>query len=233
MVPRPNLGQQPAPAINPAPAAAPPTPAPTVLLVSTEAACLQELIGQLRALGCGVLGPATSGAQALDLARQGRPSLAMVDAALMHGDQPDGAEHWLGQIGAPAVLMAAGAGSDHARAAARPGVFGYLTLPSALEGLRAGLAIATARHLEAQGLRDEVQRLQQMLADRKIIEKAKGLVMKEFKLSEEDAMRRLQKQARDSRRKVVEVARSILDAQSTAAQRTNTSPSPTKVDAGT
>ena len=82
-----------------------------------------------------------------------------------------------------------------------------------MDNLRTMLPMVWKRYREQMRLRNEVHDLEVKLENRKIVEKAKGLLMKHLGLPEDEAMRRLQKQARDSRCPVVDLARTIVDTQ--------------------
>src|SRR5690606_32596052 len=109
------------------------------------------------------------------------------------------------------VILSAYSDSTYIDSAASMGVFGYLFEPVNLDDLRVTLPVAWSRYLEQIRLAGEVQDLESKLENRKLVERAKGLLMKHLNLSEEEAMRRLQKQARDSRRPMAELAKAILD----------------------
>jgi response regulator NasT len=94
------------------------------------------------------------------------------------------------------------------------GVSAYLTKPVDSRELEAALRRATARHAEFQALEAEVDRAQQALEDRKLVERAKGLLMSALNLSEQDAFRRLQQTARERNLRLAEVAARIVEQQS-------------------
>jgi two-component system, response regulator PdtaR len=94
------------------------------------------------------------------------------------------------------------------------GVSAYLTKPVDTRELQAALELAAARHAEFQALEAEVDRAQQALEDRKLVERAKGLLMSALKLSEQDAFRRLQTTARERNMRLVDVATRIVEQQS-------------------
>jgi response regulator NasT len=93
------------------------------------------------------------------------------------------------------------------------GVSAYLTKPIDSRELEAAIALAAARHAEFQALEAEVDRAQQALEDRKIVERAKGLLMSALDLSEQDAFRRLQVTARERNLRLADVAARIVEQQ--------------------
>jgi response regulator NasT len=100
-----------------------------------------------------------------------------------------------------------------ARALACQLVMGCLSRPVRDTALGAALAVAVSRFREQQALRAEVADLKQALEERKVIEQAKGSVMRRIGVSEEDAYRRLRKAASNTNRKVIDVAREVLAAE--------------------
>jgi response regulator NasT len=91
------------------------------------------------------------------------------------------------------------------------GVSAYLTKPVDTRELQAALGLSAARHAEFQELEAEVDRAQQALEDRKLVERAKGLLMSALNLSEQDAFRRLQLTARERNLRLAEVAARIVE----------------------
>ena len=94
------------------------------------------------------------------------------------------------------------------------GVSAYLTKPIDSLELQAAIELAGARHAEFEALEAEVDRAQQALEDRKLVERAKGLLMSALQLSEQDAFRRLQLTARERNLRLAEVASRIVEQQS-------------------
>ena len=94
------------------------------------------------------------------------------------------------------------------------GVSAYLTKPIDARELEAAIELAAARHAEFEALENEVTQAQQALEDRKLIERAKGLLMSALQLSEQDAFRRLQITARERNLRLAEVAHRIVEQQS-------------------
>jgi response regulator NasT len=93
------------------------------------------------------------------------------------------------------------------------GVGAYLTKPIDTRALHAALELAAARYEELQALEAEVDRAQQALEDRKLVERAKGLLMTALDISEQDAFRRLQMTARERNLRLIDVAARIVEQQ--------------------
>ena len=196
------------------PGAIEPPPAPRVVLVAEDEHLLaRSLQNDLAELGFTVVGPARNGREAIDMARQRRPDLALLDIRMPEVDGLAAAETLFGEMGVPVIILSAYSDKGYVETGARIGVFGYLLKPVSLDELRVTIAIAWSRFTRQSELSGEVERASRKLEERKIVEKAKGVLMKTRGVDEEEAMRMLQKQARDSRRPMVELAQSLLDAQ--------------------
>lgn len=184
-----------------------------ILVAEDEHLLARSLAADLSELGYTVIGPAPNGLQALEMARKLKPDLALLDIRMPGMDGLSAAEVLHAELGIPVVFLSAYSDPEYLQAGARLGVFGYLLKPVSLDQLRVTLTVAWSRYLKQQTLSGEVARTRQELENRKIIERAKGIIMKVMSLGEEEAMQKLHKHARDSRKPMVEVAKAILDTQ--------------------
>lgn len=182
-----------------------------VLIAEDEHLVAASLSDNIRSLGVEVIGPVANGKDAIELARQARPDLALLDIRMPVLDGLETAAFLFPRLGVPVVIISAYSDQPYLSRSARIGVFGYMLKPVTRDELRVNLAVAWSRFLQHQELQGEVADLKTALEERKVIERAKGLVMDRLKVSEPEAMRRLQKQARDTRRKLADVARAIME----------------------
>ena len=182
----------------------------TILVAEDEHLVARNICSDLAELGYTVLGPAPNGKVALDLVTTSKPDVALLDIRMPVMDGLAAAEVLYREHGVPVVILSAYSDPPYLQAGVRVGVFGYLLKPVNRDELRVTLTVAWGRFLDARQLNGEVTDLKVKLEQRKIIEKAKGVLMKSRGLSEEDAMRAMQKQARDSRRPMVEIATALL-----------------------
>jgi len=120
-----------------------------VLVAEDEHLVAVHLIKSLEQLGIEVIGPAANGEAALNLARQQRPDLAILDIRMPKRNGIDAARTLWRELGIPVVVLTAYSDERYIQAAAEAGVFGYLLKPAMLEDLRAALAVAWARYREA------------------------------------------------------------------------------------
>ena len=170
------------------------------------------LAERLRDLGHEPIGPAEDGQGAIALALADPPDLYLFDVDLP-GLDGLAAAAWLADAGLrrPIVIVT---GIDDAEIIERSiasGAGAYLTKPVDTRELDAAVRLAATRHAELQALGDDADQARKELEERKIIERAKGLLMSALRLSEADAFRRLQLTARERNLRLIEVARRIVE----------------------
>lgn len=185
----------------------------SILIAEDEHLLAANLSRQLSELGFRVVGPAANGKVAIELAERDRPDLALLDLCMPEMDGIQAARLLYQKHRIPVVVLTAHSDDSFVNAAQDAGVFGYMLKPTEGERLRVAIRIAWGRYCDQCKLSGEVDKLERKLEERKIIERAKGLLMQKLNLSEPEAMKRLQKQARDNRRPMAELARSIIEAE--------------------
>jgi response regulator NasT len=172
------------------------------------------LCERLRSLGHEPIGPAADGEQAVELARTSQPDLYLFDIEMPNLDGLQAAERLAGEgLRRPVVVVTGLEDPGLIERSISTGVSAYLTKPVDTRELQAALELAAARHAEFEQLEAEVDRAQKALEDRKVVERAKGLLMSALGLSEQDAFRRLQLTARERNLRLGEVAARIVEQQ--------------------
>ncbi len=161
-------------------------------------------------LGHEVVAVAKTGRELVDACRQFQPDLIITDIRMPDGDGLTAAKEVANERFTPVILFTAFHDANVLQQAADDHVFAYLVKPIDQKQLEAAVTIAWQRYDQFARLRQEASDLRQALDDRKIIERAKGILMKQRKLDEDQAFRRLQKISRDENRKLAEVARMIV-----------------------
>jgi two-component system, response regulator PdtaR len=173
------------------------------------------LAERLRSLGHEPIGPAGDGDEAIQLARQSRADLYLFDIDMPTVDGLQAADRLAAEgLRRPVVVVTGVDDPSLIERAVATGVSAYLTKPVDSRELQAALELAAARHAEFEALEAEVDRAQQALEDRKLVERAKGLLMSALNLSEQDAFRRLQVTARERNLRLADVAARIVEQQS-------------------
>jgi AmiR/NasT family two-component response regulator len=181
-----------------------------VLIADDESIRLLSLAAQLSALGHRVVAEASQGDEAVQLAEEHRPDLAILDIKMPVMDGIEAAERITQQRPIPIILLTAYSEAQLVERAARANISAYLMKPVAEDDLLPAIALALARFKEFESLHREVADLRDALDARKVVEKAKGILMRRLDLSEDEAFRRLQKQSQDTNRKLAEVAEAIV-----------------------
>jgi response regulator NasT len=164
-------------------------------------------------LGHSVVGVAATGKALLDQCRATQPDLIVTDVRMPDGDGLSAVKEYTAERFVPVVLVTAFTDQEILDQARDAQVFAYLVKPIGRPQLETAIAIAWQRYEEFDSLRQEATNLRQALADRKLIERAKGILMKQASLDEEAAFRRLQKLAREDNKKLAEIAQIIVSAQ--------------------
>jgi two-component system, response regulator PdtaR len=156
---------------------------------------------------------AASGRELIDGCRATPPDLIVSDIKMPDLDGIEAAVELGKGRPIPVILVSAYHDDELLERAAAGNVFGFLVKPIKQDELKAAIAIAMQRFEKYQALEGEAGELRQALEDRKVIERAKGIVMKKAGIDEDEAFKRLRRLARDGNQKLIEVARMILRAE--------------------
>ena len=185
-----------------------------VLIAEDDPLIAVGLEERLRSLGHEPLGPASDGEEAIRLARVDPPDVYLFDIEMPNLDGLEAAARLTEEgLRRPVVVVTGIDDPTLIERSISTGVSAYLTKPVDSRELEAALELASARHAEFEALEAEVGRAQQALEDRKLIERAKGLLMSALDLSEQEAFRRLQLTARERNLRLVDVAARIVEQQ--------------------
>lgn len=181
-----------------------------ILIADDESIRLLSLRGQLTALGHQVVAEASTGEEAIAMAILTRPDLAILDIRMPVLDGIEAAERITQVRPIPIILLTAYSEAQLVERAAQSSISAYLMKPVSEEDLLPAITLALARFRQFQALRQEVADLREALEARKVIEKAKGILMRRLNLTEEEAFRRLQRQSQEGNRKLAQVAEAII-----------------------
>ena len=186
-----------------APATAPPR---RIVLGEDEALIRLDLKEMLEEEGYEVVGEAGDGESAVRLAQELRPDLVILDIKMPGVDGLAAAERISAERVAPVLILTAFSQKDLVDRAARAKAMGYLVKPFQKSDVVPAMEMALARYEELGALEDEVQDLDERLETRKLVDRAKGVLMDRYSMKEADAFRFLQKTSMDKRLKLAEVA---------------------------
>ncbi len=181
-----------------------------VVIADDESIIRMDLRTLLEEMGHEVVGEAADGQKALELTRTLKPDVVILDIKMPVMDGLDAAKIISEEKIAPVVLLTAYSDKDLIERAKQAGVFGYLVKPFKESDVMPAIEIALARYLEMHDLESAVGDLEQKLETRKVIDRAKGILMDKLKMSEADAFRRIQQQSMNQRRSMKEIAEAII-----------------------
>ena len=181
-----------------------------ILVAEDETIIRLDLVEMLNRAGLDVCAEARDGEEAVALAREHAPDLAIMDVKMPNLDGIDAARRILDERPIPIVMLTAYGQDELVSRAVEAGVFGYLVKPFREQDLLPAIQTARARYEELRELRDEADSLSEALAARKTIERAKGLLMEKEGLTERDAFARLRKASQVSGRPLKVVAEAVV-----------------------
>jgi response regulator NasT len=181
-----------------------------ILIAEDETIIRLDLRGLLERAGYDVVAEARDGEEAVELAHVHQPDLALMDVKMPRLDGIDAARRILEERPIPIVMLTAFDQRELVERAAEVGVYGYLVKPFREQDVVPAIELAKARHEELAAVRADADSLSQALADRKVIERAKGLLMEREKLSEAEAFARLRKASQVSGRPLRVIADAVI-----------------------
>ncbi len=188
-----------------------------VIIADDESIIRMDLREMMTNLGYLVVGEVGDGRSAVNLARELKPDIVVMDIKF-EGEEYDGidaARTLTQEKVAPVLLLTAYSQRDLVVRAREAGVVGYLVKPFREADLVPAIEVALARFQEFQAMEKQVGDLQQTLETRKFVDRAKGILMDTQGLSEADAFRKIQKLSMNTRKPMKEVAEAIILAHQT------------------
>ena len=183
-----------------------------VLLLDARADRARDLARTLEDAGCQVVAQLTAPVDLHAALRKVEPDLVIVDMDSPDRDTLEDMQRISSEQPRPIVMFVDESDSESIRTAVRAGVAGYVVKGSSPDRIRPVLEVAVARFEQFQALKSELARAQSTLAERKTIERAKGILMEKRGFSEEAAFRMLRKMAMNQGVRLAEVARHVLAA---------------------
>ncbi|MDQ2845348.1 MAG: response regulator [Actinomycetota bacterium] len=182
-----------------------------VLIAEDEALIRLDLKEMLVDEGFKVVGEAADGDQAVAMAKDLKPDLVIMDVKMPNKDGIDAAAEIVSEQIAPVVMLTAFSQRELVERARDAGAMAYLVKPFSQTDLVPAIELAVARHQEMVALRAEVADVNERLEARKLIDRAKSLLMTAQKMSEPEAFRWIQRTAMDRRTSMQAVAQAVLE----------------------
>lgn len=181
-----------------------------VLIADDETLNNLSLTSQLEMLGHEVVATASNGREAVELARTTQPDVAILDIRMPQLSGPEAAREIAQERPIPIIILSAYSDTRTVDEAVKAPVFNYLVKPVDPADLGPAIAVARARFDEWLDARRQRDLLEMKLEERKIVERAKGLLMESRGMNERDAYRFLQKTSQDKNTPMVDLAKKIL-----------------------
>jgi AmiR/NasT family two-component response regulator len=183
----------------------------TVVVAEDESLIRLDVTETLRDHGFTVVGEAADGEKAVELVRELRPSLVVMDVKMPLLDGISAAEIINKEQLAPVVLLTAFSQRELVERASEAGALAYVVKPFGPSDLIPAIEIALSRYAQLTALSDEVADLSERLETRKILDRAKGILNNTMGLTEPEAFRWIQKASMDRRLTMREVAQTVID----------------------
>ncbi len=181
-----------------------------IIIADDESLIRMDLREMLTNLGYLVVGEVGDGRSAVNLARELRPDIVIMDIKMPDMDGIEAARILTEERVAPVLLLSAYSQQELVQRAKEAGVAGYLVKPFRENDLTPAIEVALARFSEFRALEREAKDLAQALETRKLVERAKGILMDTEGLSESEAFRRIQKMSMDTRKPMKTVAEALI-----------------------
>jgi len=181
-----------------------------IIIADDESIVRADLKEMLAGLGYLVVGEAGDGQSAVNLARELRPDVMLMDIKMPNMDGIDAAKILTEEQIAPVVLLTAYGQKELVDRAKEAGVVGYLVKPFRETDLMPAIEVALSRFSEFKAVQQEVDDLQNALETRKLVERAKGILMDTQGMDESEAFRKIQKMSMNTRKPMKEVAEAII-----------------------
>ena len=181
-----------------------------VIIADDESLIRMDLREMLTNLGYLVVGEVSDGRSAVNQARELRPDVVVMDIKMPDMDGIEAAKILTEERVAPVVLLSAYSQRELVERAREAGVVAYLVKPYREEELAPAIEVALARFAEFKDLEKQVADLQQALETRKLVDRAKGILMDKQGLTESEAFRKIQKMSMDNRKAMKDVAEAII-----------------------
>jgi response regulator NasT len=184
--------------------------APRIIVAEDEAIIRMDLVEMLREAGYNVIGEAANGREAISLARHLKPDLAILDVKMPEIDGISAAEVIVSEKLAAVLMLTAFSQRELVERARDAGALAYLVKPFSISDLTPAIEMALGRYAQIQALEAEVGELGERLEARKLVDRAKGVLMANLGITEPEAFKWIQKAAMDQRSSMSAVSEGVL-----------------------
>jgi AmiR/NasT family two-component response regulator len=184
-----------------------------ILVAEDETLIRMDLVEMLQEAGYEVVGAASDGSEAVSLAESLKPDLSILDVKMPVLDGISAAEKIISI--SPVLMLTAFSQKDLVERARDAGAMAYVVKPFTINDLVPAIEISISRHKQMKSLEAEVADLHDRLETRKVIDRAKGILMKALNLSEPEAFSWIQRAAMDRRITMKEVSEAVINPSAT------------------
>ncbi|MBZ4683328.1 MAG: two-component system, response regulator PdtaR [Fusobacteriaceae bacterium] len=183
-----------------------------ILIAEDEFLCLTGLINDLEELGHKIIGEAANGIELVEMAENLNPDLIITDInmPLLNGIEAIKKINTKKEI--PSIVISGYSDEKLVKNAIELGIYSYIVKPFEKRDLKIAIDLAIARYEDYKKVKNELEKTKTDLENRKIIEKAKGLLMEHKNLTEREAFKKMQKMSKDKNRKLILIAEDIIKA---------------------
>ncbi|MBS1251210.1 MAG: putative transcriptional regulatory protein pdtaR [Anaerolineales bacterium] len=181
-----------------------------IVIAEDEDLTRKDLKETLEGLGYLVVGEARDGQSAISLARELRPEIVVMDIQMPGMDGIDAAKTLTEERIAPTLLLTGYYDEAKIERAKEAGVIAYLVKPFSESDLEPAIQVALSRYDEFRQLDEKIEQLEDTLETRKLVDRAKGILMDSQELSESEAFRKIQKMSMDTRRPMKDIAQALI-----------------------
>ncbi|SEI79817.1 ANTAR domain-containing response regulator [Demequina mangrovi] len=181
------------------------------VVAEDEALIRMDIVETLREGGYDVVGEGANGEEGVELAREHKPDVVVMDVKMPVMDGITAAELIAKERIAPVVLLTAFSQTELVERARDAGAMAYVVKPFTPGDLLPAVEIAASRYIEIRALENEIADINERMETRKKVERAKGLLMEKMKLNEPESFRWIQKTSMDRRLTMREVAEAVID----------------------
>ena len=183
-----------------------------IILAEDEYLCLIGLVTNLKQLGHEVIGQVSDGEELVKMALEKKPDLIITDISMPLMDGIEAIKKINEQLFIPSIIISGYHDRELIERATKEGIFNYLIKPVDIWDLKVAIEVFISKYEEFQTIKGKLNDTEKSLESRKYIEKAKGIIMDRFHISEAEAMKKLQKMSKDNNKKMFDIAKEIIAA---------------------
>jgi two-component system, response regulator PdtaR len=184
-----------------------------IVVAEDETLVALSIINQLQELEYQVIGDATDGVEAIELCEYLKPDLVIMDINMPRLNGIEAAKTIKEKWRIPVIIVSGYSDEKLIKEATEAGVISYLIKPVTKHNLAPAIEVAVKNYGDFSAAQEETNRLRQMLEERKLLERAKGILMAKVNITEAQAMKRLQKLSNDRNVRLAEIAQEIINAE--------------------